>query len=235
MPRPIKTALPLDGEPFFQNMGRETLARIEAYTYHRRYEPRQIIFFPDDPCDYVYWVREGRVKVGLAAGDGRELTYRHLGPGDMLGDVLLADQPKRIKYAEALENSLLCLMRSDDFRRLVYEEVEVALALSLELTRRVLTLEEVFAEIVFSTVRGRVASALLRLGRGEAGADPFTVHVTHQELANLVGASREKVTLILHEFREEGMITLSNRRVRVENPAGLMRMRRPGIPQGGMV
>lgn len=234
MPRPIKAAMPLDNEPFFQRMGRETISRVEAYAYHRRYEPRQIIFFPDDPCDFVYWVREGRVKVGLAAGDGRELTYRHLGPGDMLGDILLADQAKRVKYAEALENSLLCIMRADDFRRLLYEEVEVALALARELTRRVLTLEEVFADIVFRSVRQRVAAALLRLSRGETENGPITVHVTHQELANLVGASREKVTLILHEFREEGTVALANRRVRILNPSGLSQERK-GTPGGGMV
>ncbi|NTW99820.1 MAG: cyclic nucleotide-binding domain-containing protein [Geobacteraceae bacterium] len=122
-----KVILPLDDEPFFKAMSLPVLAKIETYVYHRSYEARQVVYFPDDPCDYVYWVREGRIRVTRVSGDGRELTFRHLGRGDMLGDECMADRPKRNDYAEALEPSTLCLMRTDDFRRAAREEAELAL------------------------------------------------------------------------------------------------------------
>ncbi len=221
MPKTVKPSLPLDDEPFFQPMSRRVIARVEQYVYHRQYDARQIIYFPDDPCDYAYWVREGRVRVCRALGDGRELTFRHLTRGDMLGDECLLDRPKRIDYAETLEPSLLCLMRTDDLRRLARDETEFCLAVTRHLTRRLLNLEQAFLETVTLSVRAKVAAALLRLSRQEDGDGALHLRVTHQEIANITGATRETVTVVLHEFRDSGHITLGNRRIQVLSPAAL--------------
>ncbi len=202
-------------------MSRPVLAKIEAYVYHRGYEARQVVFFPDDPCDYVYWVRDGRIRVTRVSGDGRELTFRHLGQGDMLGEECVADRPKRNDYAEALEPSTLCLMRTDDFRRVAREEVELAHAVALRLSQRVLELEQILVETVFNTVRSRVCCVLLRLSKREGHRRAASLNITHQELANLVGATRETVTGVLHGLRTDGVITLANRRLHIVDPAGL--------------
>jgi CRP/FNR family transcriptional regulator len=215
VPKPKKIILPLDEEPFFKVLSQSVLARIEAYVYHRNYEARQVVYFPDDPCDYVYWVREGRIRVTRVSGDGRELTFRHLGQGDMLGEECLADRPKRNDYAEALDPSTLCLMRTDDFRRVAREEVELAHAVAMRLSQRVLELEQILTETVFNTVRSRVSFALLRLSKREGHRRMTSLSITHQELANLVGATRETVTGVLHSLREDGVIELANRRLRI--------------------
>ncbi len=217
--------LPLDEEPFFKTMSRPVLAKIEAYVYHRNYDARQVVYFPDDPCDYVYWVRAGRIRVTRVSGDGRELSFRHLGQGDMLGDECMADRPKRNDYAEALEASTLCLMRTDDFRRAAREEAELAYAVAVRLSKRVLELEQTLAETVFHTVRRRVCFALLRLSAREGGRGAASLDITHQEVANLVGATRETVTGVLHSLREDGVIELANRRLKILDMAAL---RQPG-------
>ncbi len=221
VPKPKKIILPLDEEPFFKTMSRPVLAKIESYVYHRSYEARQVVYFPDDPCDYVYWVREGRIRITRVSGDGRELTFRHLGQGDMLGDECMADRPKRNDYAEALEPSTLCLMRTDDFRRAAREEAELAYAVAVRLSQRVLELEQILAETVFHSVRRRVSFALLRLSKREGQRRVTSLNITHQEVANLVGATRETVTGVLHSLRGEGVIELANRRVRVLDMAAL--------------
>lgn len=221
MPKVKKVILPLDEEPFFRAMTPVVRARIEAYVYHREYDIRQVVYFPDDPCDYVYWVREGRIRVTRVSGDGRELTYRHLGSGDMLGEDCLADRPKRNDYAEALEPTTLCLMRTDDFRRVAREEAELAHAVALRLSQRVLELEQVLAETVFNTVRSRVASVLLRLSRRDGHRRLSNLNITHQEVANLVGATRETVTGVLHGLRGEGVLELANRRLKIIDAAAL--------------
>jgi CRP/FNR family transcriptional regulator len=221
MSKAKRITLPLDEEPFFKGMNGSVLAKIEAYVYHRSYEARQVVYFPDDPCDYVYWVREGRIRVTRVSGDGRELTFRHLGQGDMLGDECMTDRPKRNDYAEALEASTLCLMRTDDFRRAAREEAELAYAVAVRLSQRVLELEQTLAETVFNTVRERVCSVLARLSRREGNRRAASLIITHQEMANLVGATRETVTGVLHGLREEGVIELANRRVRIVDTAAL--------------
>lgn len=222
--RKIRLALSLREEPFLRGMSDHVVAKIETLVYHREYETRQIVYFPDDPCDFVYWMREGRIKVTRVSGDGRELTFRHLLPGDMLGEDCLGGGSKRNDYAEAMEPTILCLMRADDFCRIAREEPEFAFAVAERLARRVKECEHVLADTVFSPVRTRIASGLLRLYRRENNRVGNNLRVTHQEIANLVGSTRETTTAVLHLFREEGILEMANRRLTLLNPAALEEM-----------
>ncbi len=228
MKRLVKLAHSLHEEPFFRDMSAHVLARVEEFVYHREFEPRQIVYFPDDPCDWVYWVCEGRVKVTRISDDGRELTFRHVHAGDMLGEECLVGPPKREAYAEAMEPTILCLMRVDDFRRLTREEGAVSLALAKHLCHRVVEAENVLAETVFKSVRGRVASGLLRLYRRSPREENGTLKVTHQEIASLIGSTRETTTAVLHGLRKEGILQIANRRLTVLDPVALEHAARSG-------
>lgn len=222
----MQTAPPLAEEPFFSSLNESLLSRVSNYVYHREYEPRQIIYFPDDRADGVYWVRTGRVKVTRMGGEGRDLTFRHLFPGDMLGEESLVSDGPRDSYAEAMSTSLLCIMRSDDFRRLVREEPEVSGLVARRLAERVMELESVLAETVFKTVRSRVASGLYRLYQKVPESENGMLWVTHQEIASLVGSTRETTTTVLHNLREEGILAIYNRRVQVLDPVALEHLAR---------
>jgi CRP-like cAMP-binding protein len=211
---------------FFASLSEPLIARIEDLVYHREYEPRQIIYFPDDPCDHVFWVRRGRVKITRVSGDGRELTFRHLIPGDMFGEECLAPSPKRNAYAEAIEPSLLCLMRADDFLRLVAEEGELSLAMACHLSRRILETELVLSETVFKPVRSRVASGLLRMYERTGRDNDGIIRITHQEIANLVGSTRETTTAVLHGLKKDGIVDMANRRVTILDPVALEHLAR---------
>lgn len=223
MPKQFKTAESFTKEPFFAGMGAQARARVEEYAYVREYEPRQIIFFPDDPCDHVYWVLQGRVKFSRVLPDGREWTVRHLEPGDMLGDDLLLSPDRHAGYAEALTPARLALMRASDFLRLVRDEGEVARALAAQLSRRLNTAEQVLLETLSFPLRCRVAATLSRLAPREGAGEADALAITHRELAHLTGATREAVTNTLHELRDRGLIRLANRRIHLVDPAGLQR------------
>ena len=175
------------------------MERIQSMVYHREYDARQVVFFPEDACDFVYWVRSGRVKVMRVSNDGRELTFSHEVAGGMLGAACLAGRPRWLDYGEAMEPSLLCLMRKADYTRLIKEEAEFAAAVTFHLSGRVNELEESLAQLVFLPVRSRVASTLLQLyakQHDERGG----IRITHQELSNLIGAARETSTGVCMNF-----------------------------------
>lgn len=224
MKRKLRFALSLREEPFFRDLNETLLNRMEGYVFHRDYEPRQIIFFPDDPLDYVYWIREGRVKITRLSSDRRELTYRHLVPGDMFGEECLLNRAKRETYAEAMTTSVICLMRADDFRRIAREDVEIAYRTAQRLLLRVTDLEQTLTETVFQSVQQRIASCLIRLYRQTPKSDNNALRITHQEIASLVGSTRETTTALLHGLRETGVISLGNRRITVLDPAALERL-----------
>lgn len=227
MKRNPHRALSLLDEPFFRDMSAAVVARLEGYVYHRDYETRQIIFFPEDPCDYVYWLREGRVRVSRMAPDNREFTFHHLIAGEMLGEDAIVERCRRENYAEAMEPTVLCLMRIDDFRRLIREEAELASKVAECLCRRVVATERVLAETVFHPVRSRVASGLLRMYQRERHSGG-TLRVTHQEVANMIGATRETTTIVLHGLREEGILAIANRRLTVLDPIALEHLAQQG-------
>lgn len=219
--RVMKVALSLKDEPFFKPLSKPVLLRIENLVYHREYESRQIVFFPGDLRDHVYWLREGRVKITRVSGDGRDLTYRHLFAGDMFGEECLVSDGRRDAYAEAMTRTVLCLMRADDFRRVASEEGEVSYLLSQLLCRRVIDVEHVLAETVFKTVRSRVASGLLRLYERSSEKESGSIRVTHQEVASLIGSTRETTTAVLHGLKKEGIVSIANRRITVLDPVAL--------------
>ena len=229
MKRHVRLSFSLREEPFFRSMSKDVISRIENCVYHHEYEGRQIIYFPDDLCDHVYWVHEGRVKVTRKSGDGRELSFRHLFPGDILGEECLVEKGKRGAYAEALTRAVLLLMRADDFRRIVRDEGEVSLLLARWLCERVRESEQVLAETVFKAVRSRVASGLLRLYRRAPEQDQGILPVTHQEIANLIGSTRETTTAMLHRLRREGIVSIGNRRLTVLDPIALEHAARSGL------
>ncbi len=217
----LKLISSLREEPFFCNMTPAVVASIEEYVYFRAYEPRQVIYFPENNCDHVYWVHEGRVKITRTASDGRELTFRHLFSGDMFGEECLIETGKRRSYAEALVKTILYLIRADDFRRLAREESELGLMLAKSLCHRTMEIEQVLATTVFSSVRSRLAWGLMRLYRRAPKAEDGSLRVTHQELASLIGATRETTTSVLHGLREDGIIVMANRSVTILDAVAL--------------
>ncbi|HNZ48945.1 MAG TPA: Crp/Fnr family transcriptional regulator [Candidatus Hydrogenedentes bacterium] len=215
-------------EKFFLGLDPSISARLDTFAWHRRYDPRQIIYFPDDRCDYVYWVRSGRVKITHVTERHRELTYRHLFKGDLFGEEGLADRSQRKDYAEALTDTVLTLVRYDDFFQVVQEEGTLSLALARHCCRRALDVEKSLSDLLFMEVRQRIACRLLELSGQEAEReDNGPLRLTHQELANLVGATRETVTVTLRALQEEGIVTLGNRHLYLVDPERLAQVAQP--------
>lgn len=206
--------------PFFAKTSPEVMGKIEMMLYERRFEKRQIIYFPDDACDHIYWLKSGRVRLNRVSIDEREFSFRHLFAGDMFGEEAVLPQQRRENYAEALVDTVLVMIRSSDMIRLLREEAEVGLALAGALAERQLQTEQTLAEIVFLPVRSRLAAVLLRLSGGQKDGGK-TVALTHQELANLAGTTRETTTAVLHGLKSEGLIALANRRIGILNSDGL--------------
>jgi CRP-like cAMP-binding protein len=197
---------------------------IEEEVSFREYDPRQVVYFPDDPCEFVYWIHSGRVKVNRVGDQGRSLTFRHAVSGDILGEECLVEKRCYQDYAEALVPSVLGMVRSQAFRRLAREEVELCHAVAQALCRRTMDLEQVLADTIFVPVRRRIALGILRLYRQEDVPTDGTLNVTHQEVANIAGTTRETATGVLHGLREEGLLQLANRRIMVVDPTALERM-----------
>ena len=179
----------------------------------------ETLFHEGEPGDRLYLVIEGKVKLGHRSSDGRENLLAILGPGELLGELTLFDPGTRTATATAVASTRLLELQHDPFMHLVDTRPELAKHMLRALAQRLRRTNEALADLVFSDVPGRVAKALLDLSErfGEQTPDGLRVahDLTQEELAQLVGASRETVNKSLADFISRGWIRLEGRAVQI--------------------
>ena len=176
-----------------------------------------VVFHAGDRGDCLYVVVEGKVKITRTTPDGRENLLAILGPGDLLGELSLFDSLDRTATATAITDLMLSRLDERDFHGYLDDRPAVARELLRVLARRLRDTNAAMADLVFTDVPGRVAKALLSLGErfGAETAEGVVVHhdLTQEELAQLVGASRETVNKALSDFASRGWLRLDGKSV----------------------
>jgi CRP/FNR family cyclic AMP-dependent transcriptional regulator len=175
------------------------------------------LFAEGDQGDRLYVIVEGKIKLGRTSGDGRENLLAILGPGEMFGELSLFDPGPRTATATAVADSRLIGLGHDALQPWLMRHPEVSIQLLHALARRLRRTNETLADLVFSDVPGRVAKALLdlstRFGRPAEDGVLVAHELTQEELAQLVGASRETVNKALADFAGRGWLRLEARAV----------------------
>ncbi|MGO1316653.1 MAG: Crp/Fnr family transcriptional regulator [Cellulomonadaceae bacterium] len=177
----------------------------------------QMLFDEGEPGDRLYVIREGKVKLGRRASDGRENLLAVLGPGEMFGELSLFDPGPRTLSAIAVADTTLYELAHQELVRWLELHPQMSKVMLGALARRLRRTNENLADLVFSDVPGRVAKALLDLSQrfGEPLSDGLRVahDLTQEELAQLVGASRETVNKALADFSARGWVRREGRAV----------------------
>jgi CRP-like cAMP-binding protein len=175
------------------------------------------LFHEGDEGDKLYVVTDGKVKLGRTSSDGRENLLAILGPGQMFGELSLFDPGPRSATVTAVTDTTYSSLSHEELTGWLTGRPEVVLGLLGQLAARLRRANDVVADLVFSDVPGRVAKALLDLAKrfGDTRDDGVHVHhdLTQEELAQLVGASRETVNKALADFASRGWLRLEPRSV----------------------
>jgi CRP/FNR family cyclic AMP-dependent transcriptional regulator len=203
--------------PLFSGLDDEAASSLGASLSETRISRGEVLFSEGDTGDRLYVVTEGKIKLGRTSPDGRENLLAILGPGQMFGELSLFDPGPRSATATAVTD---CVMRSlghEELLQWLTDRPGVARGLLHQLAARLRRANDVVADLVFSDVPGRVAKALLDLSTrfGRTADDGVHVHhdLTQEELAQLVGASRETVNKALADFAMRGWLRLEPRSV----------------------
>ena len=176
-----------------------------------------VLFAEGDEGDHLYVIVEGKLKLGTSSGDGRENLLSILGPGEMFGELSLFDPGPRTSTATAVTDARLLSLGQEKLIPWLAENPNVSLQLLARLAQRLRRTNEAVGDLVFSDVPGRVAKALIDLGErfGKQTDEGLFVHhdLTQEELAQLVGASRETVNKALADFAGRNWLKLDGRAV----------------------
>jgi CRP/FNR family cyclic AMP-dependent transcriptional regulator len=184
------------------------------------YFPRgHTVFAEGDPGDRLFIVISGKVKIGRCSPDGRENILAIMGPSDMFGELSIFDPGPRTSSATTITEACAVSMDRDALRAWIADRPEIAQQLLRVLARRLRRTNNNLADLIFTDVPGRVAKQLLmlaqRFGTQEGDALRVTHDLTQEEIAQLVGASRETVNKALAEFVHRGWIELDGKSVLV--------------------
>ncbi len=205
--------------PLFTALDEAAAASLRASMDSVKIAKGSVLFAEGDEGDHLYVIVEGKLKLGTSSGDGRENLLSILGPGEMFGELSLFDPGPRTSTATAVTDAKLLSLGQEKLIPWLAENPQVALQLLARLAQRLRRTNEAVGDLVFSDVPGRVAKALIDLGErfGKQTDEGLFVHhdLTQEELAQLVGASRETVNKALADFAQRGWIKLEARAVMI--------------------
>jgi CRP/FNR family transcriptional regulator len=207
----------LDQSPLFAALDPDSAATLEAALTRRTLARGHVVFSEGDPGDRLFVVLDGKVKISRAAADGRENLLAVLGATEMFGELSLFDPGPRTATVSTITETTLASLDHDDLRPVLAERPGVAVQLLQALAQRLRRTNEAMADLVFTDVPGRVAKALLDLAEKFGVTETEGIRVRHdltqEELAQLVGASRETVNKALSEFAHRGWLRIDGRSV----------------------
>jgi CRP-like cAMP-binding protein len=203
--------------PIFASLGEREMDALLAITATRRLGAKETLFRKGDPASQLYGVLSGRLKVMAAGKDGKELVFDVMAPGDVIGEIALMDPGPRSASVVALERSELLTLHRRELFPFLERHPKLALQLAGVLARRVRRLSTYAEDSVFLPLPARMAKTLLALaasyGEGAAAGAPVDIPLAQQDLADMVGTTRESVNKQLRAWEAEGLVGLKRARV----------------------
>jgi len=201
----VSTAV-LKSVPLFASFPDDQL-RMLVTAVTRRSAPRgSIIMAAGDPNDSLYLIISGRLKVMMGDADGKEVILSIIGPGEFFGEMGLIDDSPRSASVVTIEPCELLSLAKRDFKKCLAENFEMAMAVMRGLVRRLREADRKIGSLALLDVYGRVARLLLDMSENVNGQKMVTKRLPKQDIAKMIGASREMVSRVMKDLQMGGYI-----------------------------
>jgi CRP/FNR family transcriptional regulator len=211
----------VDRLELLQGMSQEAVHRFNAMMRRTRRQRGEWIFVNGDRADRIYLLQEGRMKITALSEDGHEVVHEILGPGEIFGDTSAILDIPRTTSAQALETSLVCEIYRKDLETLLSLYPQLVFQLLKSAGRRLKKAEAQLVNVICNDVSQRVREVLINLMTKESGTvpdRPVKIKITQQDLANVIGASRQKTWQALKELEDSNVLQLMYRSILVIAP-----------------
>lgn len=213
----------------FQGMSEDQMRMVEQRTVMREVRRREVLYLPGDAGDRIFLLKRGVVKISALQEDGREVILALLRKGEVFGEEAVIDDAPRDHLAEAYEDALICIITRKDFMDMLRSHPELVFKVTKLIGLRLKTFRTRVEHLLFKGASQRLAATLIELAHEHGVSDAQGVLVplrlSQQDLANLIGVTRESVNLALSDFRRKGLVVLEGRSLRLPRPQGLEALR----------
>ena len=208
--------------PLFREFNEEQLAQVLATVSERRFAKHQFVVREGEPGDTFFIIANGSVAVTRIGPDGRETILSILKEGDFFGEMSMFDSSLRSASIKTLTDVEVGAVRRDDFMGLIDTNPQIGKLLVIELSDRLRQANALIAATTSQDIRARLAALLLNLAEqfGEAvdNGTRITLRLTNQEMANMIGTTRETVNRTLNRFWDDRLVDMRTSHVIVTEP-----------------
>ncbi len=209
----------------FSALEEPDLDRLIQATTSRKLKAKEVLFRKGDPGNQLFGILAGSLKVTAVGADGKDVVFGLMGPGEVLGEMALLDGEPRSATVVATEATSLVTLHRRDFFPFLERHPRAAIALAKELAARVRRLSERAEDRQTLPLPARIAKRLVALasehGKRATPAGPVEIRMPQQDLADLVGTTRESVNKQLRSWEEAGFVRLGRGRILIERPERL--------------
>ena len=218
----------------FDNIPRSVLEEVSNFTTLRTRAKNSYVYHPGDPSEVLFILKEGRIKVGNYSDDGREVIKAIIRPGELFGEMGLAGEEKRNEFAITMkEECSFYIVYVADLKVVMRDNPELSLRLIDRIGSRIRRTESRLESIIFKNSRTRVVEFINEMvdsvGRGFGDEVLLEHFLTHQDIANLTGTSRQFVTSVLNELKRDNIIKFDRNTILVSDTKGLVSLTSTGL------
>jgi len=205
-----------NGGSMFRGLSPEDIDGIARHGTAKSYSKGTMLINEGDTSNFMYVILEGRVKVFVSDEKGKEAILNLQGPGELFGELTLIDDVPRSASVVTLTPARLAFVSRAEFMSCLSEYPDIAMKLLAGMTRRIRELTDLAKNLALNDVYGRVAKTLFRLAKEKEGRLVVGQRLTHQDIADMVGASREMVSRIMKDLTTGGYIGTENRIITIK-------------------
>lgn len=203
--------------PLFSQLTPEQIQQVEPSCLSREFKRGDVVYLPSDMGDSVLLLARGRVRIYHVTSEGKQAILSFIEPGELFGELALFDPHRRDEYAEATEKSLVVLLPRETVHNLVARHPQMSMSITRLYGLRLRCIERRLKSLLFRSSRDRLVHLLLELaekyGRMTDDGLLINLRISHQDMASVIGATRETVTITLGELQQDGLIRVEKRRI----------------------
>lgn len=223
---PIKA---LRSIPLFSKFDLQVLSEIKSYLIRKVYQKNEIVFHEQDAGSEMYIVRSGQVKIVSSGSEGREIILALFTPGQFFGELSLFDsQPRSARAVAAEKPTELLVLKRIDFMHLLEKHPSLVQEVFAVLAQRLRKADQSIQDLIFTDVKKRLIKVLISLAE-EKGVEKNKVYqvkmsLTHKDLAEMIGSTRETVSRILQDLFDEKLLSMDRKELSFPNLARLKKL-----------
>ena len=218
----------LENFNLLKSLSKKEMMNLDGMAMMKKANRKEIIYLSDEPSNNIYFLKEGKIKISKYSEDGRELVLSVLGPGEIFGELALADYEQHEEDAEVMEDAIICSIDHNKFTELLSRNPELNLKIIKFIGFKLKKVQSMLEQLIFKNYEERIRHFIKEMadnyGKKIAGTNEIVIilDLTHDNIAKLTATTRKKVSSTFSKLEKEGIISYNRKKIIIKDYSKLI-------------